>query len=107
MAALLALAWALRGTRRPRWLRGRGDAARPSVRPDVLEVLRKYWPGREREHRGMQSLSQLLRRIAPAERLPMSLFCFPIAINWLRLSLRYRSLTLPTLADPLIEMGDF
>ena len=105
LVLLLALALTLRGARGPQWrLSGAG---RPQARPDILEVLRNNWPGREHEHRGMPSLTRLLRRIAPAERIPTGVFYLPIAVHWLRLALRYRSLTLPTVADPMIEIGGF
>lgn len=36
---------------------------------------------------------------------PRGLFYFPVIVHWLLLSLRYRSLTLPTLANPDFEAG--
>jgi hypothetical protein len=39
------------------------------------------------------------------ERLPRWLICMPIVVQWLTLGLRYRSLTLPTAANPAITCG--
>jgi hypothetical protein len=56
-------------------------------------------------HIGMPSLRGLGSRIGPAERIPPKLFYIPLALHWLWLSLRYRSLSLPALANPLVETG--
>ncbi|ALK10834.1 hypothetical protein [Blastochloris viridis] len=45
------------------------------------------------------------RPVATAERIPPLLFYAPLAINWLRLGLAYRSLSLPTAANPAITTG--
>jgi hypothetical protein len=56
-------------------------------------------------HVGMPSLRGLASRIGLAERIPPKLFYVPLAVQWMWLSLRYGSLSLPTLANPLIEVG--
>ncbi|MGC9369767.1 MAG: VTT domain-containing protein [Paracoccaceae bacterium] len=56
-------------------------------------------------HVGMPSLRGLASRIGFAERIPTKLFYLPLVVHWTWLSLRYRSLSLPTLANPLIEVG--
>lgn len=40
-----------------------------------------------------------------AERIPPLLFYIPLAVQWLALGVRYRSVTLPTAANPSIEAG--
>jgi membrane protein DedA with SNARE-associated domain len=45
------------------------------------------------------------RPVAKAERIPPLLFYAPLALNWLRLGLAYRSLSLPTAANPRITTG--
>ena len=45
------------------------------------------------------------RPVAAAERIPPMLFYAPLALNWLRLSVRYRSLSVPTAANPDITLG--
>ncbi len=54
---------------------------------------------------GMPPLAHADRKVAKAERIPPLLFYAPLAINWFRLGLRYRSLTLPTAANPKIFTG--
>lgn len=56
---------------------------------------------------GMPSLASLRRKVAQAEHIPSLLFYLPLVVRWLALGLRYRSLTLPALANPGIEMGGF
>jgi membrane protein DedA with SNARE-associated domain len=59
------------------------------------------------QHKGMPSLAGIKRVIAQAERIPDWIFYIPVGLRWLGLSIRYRSLTLPTLTNPLIETGGF
>ncbi len=54
---------------------------------------------------GMPPLSRADRKVAMAERIPPALFYFPLVLNWLRLGLKHRSLTLPTAANPAIFTG--
>jgi len=44
-------------------------------------------------------------RIGAIERLPKSLLCVPLVLQWLYLAARYRSLTLPSVVNPGIETG--
>ena len=54
---------------------------------------------------GMPPLSRADRKVAMAERIPPALFYIPLVINWLRLGIKHRSLTLPTAANPAIFTG--
>jgi membrane protein DedA with SNARE-associated domain len=54
-------------------------------------------------HSGMPALSGAA--VAPSERVPPLLFYLPIAVGWLARGLRHGSLTLPALANPLMEAG--
>ena len=54
---------------------------------------------------GMPPLTRADRKVARAERIPPALFYLPLVLNWIRLGLRYRSLTLPTAANPNIFTG--
>jgi len=56
-------------------------------------------------HRGMPALGLLPTRVALAERIPPPLFYIPLGVQWLWLGLRHRCLSLPTLANPKIEVG--
>jgi len=54
---------------------------------------------------GMPSLSPSNHKVALSERIPYGIFYTPIGIQWVLLGIRYRSMTLPTIANPLIEAG--
>jgi membrane protein DedA with SNARE-associated domain len=54
---------------------------------------------------GMPPLTRADRKVAKAERIPPLLFYLPLVFNWIRLGLRFRSLTLPTAANPKIFTG--
>lgn len=56
-------------------------------------------------HPGMPTLSRSQVRVAPSEEIPVIPYYIPVALQWLWLGLRYRSLTLPTAANPSIEAG--
>ncbi|MDP2338572.1 MAG: VTT domain-containing protein [Bacteroidota bacterium] len=61
----------------------------------------------KKQHRGMPSLKGLKRLVSFAERIPNGLFYIPVGLRWIILSIRYGNMTLPTLANPLIETGGF
>jgi hypothetical protein len=44
-------------------------------------------------------------KVGAIERLPKSLLCVPLILQWLWLGLRHRSLTLPSVVNPAIEAG--
>ena len=68
-------------------------------------------PGRPRPlprtggHDGMPFLAGHRSKVAAAERIPPALFYLPLIANWIRLGIRYRSLTLPSAANPVIPTG--
>jgi hypothetical protein len=45
--------------------------------------------------------------VSTAERIPNSILYIPVGLNWFILSIRYRSMTLPTISNPMIETGGF
>jgi membrane protein DedA with SNARE-associated domain len=67
----------------------------------------KYLPAFKRNFYGMPSPNGLHRMVSFAERIPNVLIYMPIGIRWLLLSVRYHSLTLPTVSNPMIETGGF
>jgi len=73
----------------------------------MLDPFGGNWVGRHGRHRGMPPLERLSRLVARAERIPTGLFYLPVVLRWFGLALRYRSLTLPTVANPMIETGGF
>lgn len=56
-------------------------------------------------HRGMPALGRLPTKVAIAERIPPVLFYIPLGVQWLWLGFRHGSMSLPTLANPKIEVG--
>jgi membrane protein DedA with SNARE-associated domain len=56
-------------------------------------------------HPGMPQLERSQVRVAPSEEIPVIPYYVPVFLQWLWLALRYRSLTLPTAANPGIEAG--
>jgi membrane protein DedA with SNARE-associated domain len=56
-------------------------------------------------HRGMPPLDADDIRVPISEKIPPCAFYVPLVAQWLWLGCRYRSQTLPTLANPLIETG--
>src|SRR5262249_49762577 len=57
---------------------------------------------------GTRSILLPLRKVgkvAPRDRIPLGLFYLPLIASWIRFASRYRSLTLPTVANPCHPMG--
>ncbi len=59
----------------------------------------------ETTHPGMPALRAAQIRVPLSERINEPLFYVPLVAQWLWLGVRHRSLTLPTVANPLIEGG--
>lgn len=75
--------------------------------PSILKVLKRNKQGQKNRHLGMPSLDGIKRLVSYAERLPNGILYLPVGLRWLLLSVRYRSLTLPTVSNPLIETGGY
>lgn len=56
-------------------------------------------------HQGMPRLADLRAHASIAEHIPPPLFYVPLVLQWIALGLRYRSLMLPTVANPHIELA--
>lgn len=54
---------------------------------------------------GMPSLKSIKKKVALSEKIPPLLFYSPVAFRWLALGIKYKSLLLPTISNPLIEAG--
>jgi membrane protein DedA with SNARE-associated domain len=106
LAALLILILAVRNAFKPRWSKKTEDAM-GDVPPDFLSVFRKYIPSFKNKFHGMPSLSDLKKMVSTAERIPNNILYIPVVFNYLLLALRYRSLTLPSASNPMIETGGF
>lgn len=100
LLAIAAVNWA----RRPNW----GLLLRVSTsgtRALMTRVSVVFEPPEHVSHHGMPALGVLPTKIALAERIPPVLFYIPLGLQWLWLGLRHGSLSLPTLANPRIEVG--
>lgn len=56
-------------------------------------------------HAGMPPLDARKVRVAFSERIPPAIYYVPLLVQWFLLGIRYRSLTVPTAANPRIEAG--
>ena len=99
---------ALRNTLKPKWSKTSKQVL-GDVPPSLLAALSrgKFIPMLISKHMGMPSLEGIKRVVSFAEQLPNGLFYIPIGFRWILLSIRYRSLTLPTISNPMIETGGY
>jgi len=106
---LAALAVAVAGVMRARHPRWSMVAKASSDEP--FQSLRLFFRRRggdgAGEHRGMPQLAAMARKVARAERIPPPVFYLPVGLRWFALAAKYRSLTLPAAANPLMEAGGF
>ncbi|MHC0053567.1 VTT domain-containing protein [Actibacterium sp. D379-3] len=103
IAALAAFAvFALASSARPNW-----ERAIRFARAGSQAIRKAAKPARPAgaTHSGMPSLARLRHTISFAEKMPTTIFYIPLAAQWVWLGLRNRSQSLPTLANPKIEMG--
>jgi membrane protein DedA with SNARE-associated domain len=56
-------------------------------------------------HAGMPALRRSQVRVGKAEALPTAPYYLPIVLQWIWLGLKHRGMSLPTVANPLIEAG--
>lgn len=107
-ALLLAVVvgFGIRNAMKPRWSRATEDAM-GDLPPLFLRNFKKYMPSLKRKFNGMPSVDGMKKWVSLAERLPNGLFYLPVGLRWLALSMKYRSLTLPTVSNPMIETGGF
>ncbi len=106
LVALLVVAWAVRSSFRSR-LSNTTEKAMGDIPPSFFSVFKKYRPGNRRRFSGMPSLDDLKKTVAHAERIPNSILYIPVGLYYIFLSIRYRSLTLPSASNPEIVTGGF
>lgn len=106
MLALLVIGFAVRNSFKSRWSKTT-EHALGDIPPSFFEVIRKYMPTLKHKFSGMPSLEGLKKVVHIGERIPNNILYIPVAIRWFLLSIRYRSLTLPTISNPMIETGGF
>lgn len=102
----VVVGFGIRNAMKPRWSRATEDAM-GDLPPSFLKVFKKYRPALKRKFNGMPSVDDVKKLVSFAERLPNGLLYLPVGLRWLMLSVRYHSLTLPTVSNPMIETGGF
>jgi membrane protein DedA with SNARE-associated domain len=106
LLAAVVILFALRNAFKSRWSKTT-EHAMGDLPPSFFEVIRRYMPSRKHKFSGMPSLSDLRKFVSTAERIPNSILYIPVGLRWFILALRYRSVTLPTVSNPMIETGGF
>lgn len=106
IVAAIVLAFALRNTFKSK-LSKSTETVMGDIPPSFFDVIRKYIPSLKNKFSGMPSLEGLKRVVSSAERIPNSILYIPVVLRWFFLALRYRSLTLPSVSNPMIETGGF
>ncbi len=104
--ALIVIAFGLRNFFKSK-LDQSTENAMGEISPSFFQVIRKYKPSLKNKFSGMPSLADLKKYVSSAERIPNSILYIPVAIRWFLLALRYRSITLPSVSNPMIETGGF
>jgi membrane protein DedA with SNARE-associated domain len=102
----VVIGFGIRNAFKPRWSKST-EHAMGDLPPSLFKGLKKYMPTLKRKFNGMPSVEGIKRMVSLAERLPNGLFYFPVGLRWLFLSVKYRSLTLPTVSNPNIETGGY
>lgn len=103
---VVVVGFGIRNAFKPKWSKTT-EHFMGDVPPSFFKVLKKQMPFVKRKFNGMPSLEGLKRVVSFAERIPNGLFYIPVGLRWLGLSIKYRSLTLPTVSNPHIETGGF
>jgi hypothetical protein len=106
IVALIVLAFALRNTFKSK-LSKSTETVMGDIPPSFFDVIKKYIPSLKNKFSGMPSLEGLKRVVSSAERIPNSILYIPVVLRWFLLAIRYRSLTLPSVSNPMIETGGF
>jgi hypothetical protein len=104
--AFLVVGFTIRNFFKSKWSK-RTETAMGDIPPSFFEVIRKYVPSLKHKFSGMPSLDGLKRVVSSAERIPNNILYIPVIIRWFLLALRYRSITLPSVSNPMIETGGF
>jgi membrane protein DedA with SNARE-associated domain len=106
VVAVVVIAYAIRNSFKSRWSKAT-EHAMGDLPPSFFDVLKRYMPTRKHKFIGMPTLEGLRKFVSTAERIPNNILYIPVGLRWLLLAVRYRSLTLPSVSNPMIETGGF
>lgn len=104
--AVLVIGIAVRNSFKFKWSKTT-EQALGEIPPSFFEVIRRYMPSLKHKFSGMPSIEGLKKVVSSAERIPNNILYIPVALRWFLLAIRYHSLTLPTISNPMIETGGF
>jgi membrane protein DedA with SNARE-associated domain len=106
LLAALVIAFTLRNSFMSR-LSHATEEAMGDVPPGFMEVMKRYKPSLKKRFCGMPPVAGLKNVVSAAEKIPNNILYIPFVLRWFVLAIRYRSLTLPSVSNPLIETGGF
>lgn len=106
LVAIIVIGFAIRNYFKSSWSQAT-ESAMGDIPPSFFAVIRRYVPSLKHKFSGMPSIEGLKRVVSSAERIPNSILYIPVGLRWFFLAIRYRSLTLPTVSNPMIETGGF
>lgn len=104
--ALLIIILAIKNPFKSNWGKST-EKAMSNNSPSFFSVFKKYMPDLKNKFQGMPSLDDLKKRVSLAEHIPNCILYIPLGFYYLCLSIRYHSLTMPSLTNPNIETGGF
>jgi membrane protein DedA with SNARE-associated domain len=104
--AVIVVGFAIRNYFNSNWSRAT-EISMGDIAPSIFDVLKRYIPSLKHKFSGMPSLDGLKRVVSSAERIPNNILYIPVILRWFLLAIRYRSITLPTVSNPMIETGGF
>ena len=104
--AVIVILYAIRNSFKSRWSKAT-EHAMGDLPPSFFEVIRRYMPTRKHRFSGMPTLSDLRKFVSTAERIPNNILYIPVILRWFFLAIRHRSVTLPSVSNPMIETGGF
>jgi membrane protein DedA with SNARE-associated domain len=71
------------------------------------QTSKRFISSDKQKFNGMPSTKDLKKMVSPAEGVPNRYLYIPVILRWILLGARYRSITLPSVSNPMIETGGF
>lgn len=85
----------------------KNDKQTVELPPSFVSLMQRKNPGNKHKFHGMPSLNDLKTKVMQAEHIPNSILYIPLGLYYIFLGIKYRSLTLPSASNPMIETGGF
>lgn len=103
--ALLLIGFALWNSYRYRRKMSKGNSI--GEESSFSLTTKRYTSSDKQKFNGMPLTNDLKKMTSPAEGVPNRYLYIPMIIRWILLGIRYHSLTLPSVSNPMIETGGF